>query len=136
MLGRSAYDPSQIAACASAFADALEGWQKVAARSDASARAEAEVRVFNQMVVALDGWFAHRLRRLEGKDGNVLNEVRLIALGLTANRGRFPADGVIRWHAETSVTGLRPGDQIMITAALFETLSLAFLAEMRAKFAT
>lgn len=134
MLARTSYDPSQVEACRTLFAELLQSWGKVAARSEAAARAGAEVRVFNQMVVALDGWFVHRQRGLEGKDGNALNEVRLIALGITANAGRFPSEASIKWRPEASITGLRPGDLIQITEVLFARLCAAFLAEISAKF--
>ena len=127
MLARTSYDPAQLATCRQVFAELQDSWQKVAARSEVRARAEAELRVFNQMVVALDGWFVHRQRSLEGKDGNALNEVRLIAAGITGNGGCFPADATIRWNPEASITGLRPGDPIRITGALFARLCAAFL---------
>lgn len=134
MLARTSYDPSQIATCRAAFAEMMDSWRTVAARSEAKARAAAEDSVFAQMVVALEGWFVHRQRSLEGKDGNALNEVRLIALGVTQG-GRFPEDMSIKWRPEASVSGLRPGDLIVMTEALFAKLVDAFLAAIAARFA-
>lgn len=42
---------------------------------------------FNNLVVVLDGFFAHRSRTLEGKDGNPLNEFRMIGTSLLRNHG-------------------------------------------------
>jgi hypothetical protein len=39
------------------------------------------------MVLGLDHYFLHRVRKLEGKDGNPLNEVRVICDSLTDNDG-------------------------------------------------
>ena len=135
MLARTSYDPSQIATARAAFAEMVEGWRSIAARSEARARAAAEAQVFAQMLVALEGWFVHRARAQEGKDGNVLNEVRLLALGVTENGGRFPEPGAVRWRHEQSLTGLRPGDPIRMTEALFSKLAEAFLAAMAERFA-
>ena len=135
MLARTSYDPSQIATCRTVFAEMLESWRRLAARTGAAARAEAEVRVFNQMVVALDGWFVHRQRSLEGREGDALHEVRLLALGITTHRGIFPQEGATHWQAETSISGLAPGDAIRIGEALFTRLCDAFLEAMTARFA-
>lgn len=134
MLARTSYDPAQIATARAAFAEMVEGWRSVAARSEARARAAAEAQVFAQMLVALEGWFVHRARAQEGKDGNALHEVRLLALGVTENGGRFPEPGPVRWRPEQSLTGLRPGDPIRMTEALFSKLAEAFLAAMTERF--
>ena len=134
MLGRSSYPAAQVAACRAEFAALAKAWHAVSARSEAGAQAEAEAQVFGQMVVALEGWFVHRLRGVEGRDGNVLNEVRLLALGVTANGGYFPSDGVIKWKPEASVTGYRAGDRIRLSEAVFSRLVSVFLDGIAARF--
>ena len=113
---------AQLEACRSAMRAAM------AACPDAPA-------VLNPIVLAQDGWFVHRMRGRKGKDGNPLNEVRLICLGITRNGGSFPSGATIRWHPETSITGLRPGDPIRLTAPVFAVLTEAFLTEIAARFA-
>lgn len=135
MLGRSSYPTAQIAACRAEMIQLCAGWRAISARSEAKVRAEAEAQVFNQMAVALEGWFVHRLRGIEGKDGNPLNEVRLLALGVTTNGGYFPSDNSIKWHAETSVTGYRAGDKIALSEAVFSRIVEAYLDAIDAKFA-
>lgn len=135
MLGRNSYPTAQIAACRKDMADMAATWRAVASRSEPIARQEAEAQVFNQMVVALEGWFVHRLRGLEGKDGNPMNEVRLLALGVTTRNGWFPADPTIRWAAESSVTGYAPGDRIRLSEPIFSRLAAAYLDAVAATFA-
>jgi hypothetical protein len=133
MLGRATYPSTQIEACRSEMALMAATWRAVAAR--AVPVPEAEPQVFNQMVVALEGWFVHRLRGVEGKDGNPLNEVRLLALGVTENGGHFPSDHKITWRPEASVTGYRPGDRIALSEPVFTRLATAYLNAVQTKFA-
>lgn len=135
MLALSSYSATQIAAARVAFADLVGSWTAVAARSAPAARERAERQVFAQMVVALDGWFAHRLRAVEGKDGNALNEVRLLAQGVVANGGFFPSDSCTRWRPDASVTGFRAGDRIELDAEIFSRLADAFLTGIAERFA-
>ena len=134
MPGRSDYPATQIAAARKDFADMAACWRLVAVQSQAEARVAAEAQVFNQMVVALEGWFVHRLRAVEGKDGNALNEVRLLALGITENGGYFPSEGVINWRPEASLTLYRAGDRIRLSEAVFTRLAGAYLDGIAARF--
>ena len=135
MLGRNAYPKTQIAACRAEMTAMAATWRAVARTADPKAREDAEAQVFNQMAVALEGWFVHRLRGQEGKDGNPMNEVRLLALGVTTNGTYFPTDHSIKWQPEASITGYRAGDKIRLSEPVFTRLASAYLDAVQAKFA-
>jgi hypothetical protein len=81
---------------------------------------------FQNMVLVLDAMFAHRSRGMEGKDGNPMNEVRLLCTSILENDSRLAADTSIKLKPETSVLGLQVGDSIDLTQGDFERLSGAF----------
>ena len=86
------------------------------------------------LVVVMDGFFVHRARALEKKDGNPLNEVRMICNSLLQTRGVLKEDKTIKYSAEKSVVKLKLGDEIKLTESAFVALFKAFFAEMEAKF--
>ena len=90
---------------------------------------------FNGLVLNLEGYFVHRLRGVEGKDGNPLNEVRLLSTSLMANGGVFASEKSIKWKPEASVLGYKEGDPIQLSETDFAQLSEAFFSELEAKFA-
>ena len=125
-------DPTRkIAACRKDLAALAAVWQEVAARSAPRAKAEAEAQVFNQLVVALDSQFGG----VSGGAAAAAQEVRLLAQGVAANGGRFPADDVARWRPDASVTGYRVGDRIALSEELFSRLADVFLDGMAKRFA-
>jgi hypothetical protein len=71
---------------------------------------------------------------VEGKDGNPLNEVRVVCTSLLTNGGVVAADKSIRMKPETSVLGLQPGDPITLTEPQFVALADAFFTEIEKKF--
>ena len=87
------------------------------------------------MAVALEGWFAHRLRGAEGKDGNPMQEVRRLALVVTPNASCFPTDHSLKWRAEASITGYHPGAILKLSAPVVSRLAAACLHTVQAKFA-
>ena len=89
---------------------------------------------FNNMVVVLDASFAHRTRGREGKDGNPMNEVRLLAASILENDGVLVADKQIKLRPETSVLGLEAGDEISISEADFVRLAEGFFAGIETTF--
>ena len=134
MAGRKTQTPAQIAACRVEMRAMAATWHALAARSEAKARADAEAQVFNQMAVALGGWFGPRLPGIEDHHAAPLHEVRLLALGVTSNASYFPSDASLAWQPETSITGYRAGDQIRLTEAVFTRLAAAYLDALAAEF--
>jgi hypothetical protein len=86
------------------------------------------------MVLVLDSFFTHRLRGMEGKDGNPLNEVRVLCSSLVENGGAFGADSTIKMNPATSVLGYEVGDAIRVSQPDFVRLAEAFFAEIEKKY--
>src|SRR3954465_13676633 len=84
MLGRNAYERSYVEGCRAEVDRQVQAFRRMPA-SDAVAAFEPTF--FNDLVLVLEMAFVHRLRTLEGKDGNPLNEVRLLAASLLENGG-------------------------------------------------
>ena len=95
---------------------------------------EFDVHFVNNMVLALDRGFVHRLRVATGKDCNPLNEVEMLCDSLINNNGVFRGNNVIPWIPDQTVLNLKPGDPIRLTEGDFEHLSGAFFAELKVKF--
>jgi len=135
MLGVSTYSQEYIDACHAAVDAQLAAYADVTrAAGDAAAIAAFGPRFLNHMVLALDFYFCHRLRGKEGKDGNALNEVRVLANSITHGGAVLTVDKTIRLQAATSVLGLEYGDPIRLTSDDFARLTAAFFAELERRF--
>ena len=86
------------------------------------------------MILALDHFFLHRSRNMEGKDGNPLNEVRMLCNAIMENKDRMSADRTIRYKPDMSILKFRDGDEIRLNADDFARLSAAFLEEIEKKY--
>lgn len=128
MLGVSRYPQEYIDGCRAAVQAQLAAYEQVRG-TDAF-----EPLFFNHMVLALDHYFCHRLRGREGKDGNPLNEVRVLCTSIMEGGGRLVADKTIKLKAETSLLHLEVGDEIKLSADDFRLLADAFLAEIEARY--
>ena len=100
----------------------------------ASALADSEPLLFNNLTLALDRYYVYRLRVVTGKDGNPLNEVELLGDSVMHNGGVLRRHNVIKFVPDDSVTKVQIGDRIALTADEFERLSNAFFAELERKF--
>jgi hypothetical protein len=140
MLGRKDYTPEELDHATTAVDRQIAAYKKLVKAIDtsepkvASALEDFEPLLFNSLTLALDRYFVHRVRMVTGKDGNPLNEVELLVESLMNNGGVLRGNNVIKLVPEQSVLKLNIGDRIRLSAAQFERLSKAFLAEIRSKF--
>lgn len=126
MLARNTFPLDYIESCRRRVDAQVATWKAGVKKPSA----EAETVFFNNLVLVLELAFVHRLRGREGKNGNPLNEVRLLAASLLENDGRLVADKQIKLKPETSVLGLAVGDEIALTEADFARLSDAYFTSM------
>lgn len=108
---------------------------KASAADDAAVAAFAPV-FFNNLVFALDGFFLHRQRSVEGKDGNPINEVRVLCASLLGNGSKMGSDSTIKMDPSKSVLGYAPGDTISLTEKDFKALSGAYFDEVVRRYAS
>ena len=135
------YPKDYIAACRARVDADLRAYREGGGKA---ATKEFEARFFNDQVLLLDYMFVHRLTGIEGKDGNPLNEVRVLCNSVLLNRGRLQVDKLPGWPnsagsgiklpPEKSVLKLELGDEVRLTEADFARLSKAFFAELEKRF--
>jgi hypothetical protein len=140
MLGRKNFTPEELDHATSAIDRQLAAYKRLVEAIDtsdpkvAAALEDFEPLFVNNLTLALDRPFVHRLRGVTGKDGTPLNEVELLVESLMNNDGVLRGNNVIKFVPDESVLKLNIGDRIRLSAAQFERLSKAFLAELRAKY--
>ncbi|HEX3621105.1 MAG TPA: hypothetical protein VHT97_02205 [Acidimicrobiales bacterium] len=144
MLGRKNYPKDYIDHCRSmmdaqmaahrALTDAIAASSKTGDSKVGAALDAFEPPLFNHLVIVLDHYFVHRLVMIAGKDGNPLNEVRLLNDSLLLNNGVLKVDQGIKLDPAESVLGLKAGDPIRITEPEFVRLADAYFAEIEKKF--
>ena len=132
MLAVSSYPQDHIDAARADIAAVLTAFDALPASPARDALAPV---LFNNMVLALDARFLHRVRSKEGKDGNPLNEVRLLCEALTEHDAVL-ADPpkTMKYTSEVAVLGLAPGDAIALSRDDFAALSDAFFTELAARY--
>lgn len=137
MLGVNSYDRDYIEACRKRVRSQVAAYNGLieAARSNSKAAAPLESAIasfdsvfYNNMVLVLDSYFTHRLRTKEGKDGNPLNEVRVLCTSLLVNGGVLVQDKTIKLDPAKSILGYAVGDEINVDGEGFLRLADAFFA--------
>ena len=146
MLGMGEYDQDYIDACRSRVETQTAMFHEVAqaARDHGDADVSGlegaleslEYEYFNNMLLVLDGYFVHRPRGGEGRDGGALDEVRVLARSLMHNGGTVAADPEIPLDPSRSVLGLAVGDPITLDLQQFRRLSNAFLRAIESTFSS
>ncbi|TQM57251.1 hypothetical protein [Humibacillus xanthopallidus] len=144
MLGMKEYDGDYIDACRSRVETQTAMFREVAqaARDHGDADLSGlegaleslESEYFNNMLLVLEGYFVHRLRGVEGKDGNALNEVRVLARSLMENGGTLMEDPQISLDPDRTVLGLKVGEPVRLTLQDYTRLSDAFFRELERRF--
>jgi len=141
MLGMKNYSKEYIDRCRKKVDANLRAYRKQVGKSPSK---EFESSFFNNQVLLLDYMFVHRIAGIEGKDGNPVNEVRVLCNSILLNQGKLQVDklpgwpnsagGSIKLPPEKSVLKLQTGDEINLTEADFTRLSKAFFAEIERKY--
>lgn len=142
MLGMKSYPQEYIDACRARVEADLRAYRKQVGKSPSN---DFEARFFNDQVLLLDYMFVHRLSGIEGKDGNPLNEVRVLCNSLLLNGGKLQVEKLPDWPnsavssltlpPEKSILKLRPGDQVALSVDESVRLSKAFFGELEKKYA-
>src|SRR6266581_544898 len=139
MLGMKSYSKEYIAACRSKIDSDLAAYGRL---PEAVKRVDGfESTFFNNLVLILDYLFVHRLASIDGKDGNPLNEVRVLSDSMLSNDNTMTSGTVgkssqmrfnkaIKLTPETSVLKYTVGDEIKLNEADFVLLFNAFFAEL------
>ncbi|MBV9413219.1 MAG: hypothetical protein JO148_16630 [Acidimicrobiia bacterium] len=141
MLGRKDYAKEEIANAKTSIDRQMAAYKKTVKAVDAASdpKAKAALATFeplfcNNMILALDRPFVHRLRMVTGKDTNPLNELELLVDSLINHDGVLRTNTVIKYIPEQSVLKLNNGDAIEITAGQFERLAKAVFEDLEARF--
>jgi hypothetical protein len=144
MLGRKNYTKEEYENGRRVIQRQLAAYSKIAGgatRNGADGKGDTalqafETEFFNNMALVLDRLYVHRLsgKDYEGKDGNPLNEVRLIVDSLIDHKGVMRADKQIELPPDRSVLGIGVGERIALTESDFRKLSKAFFEELKRRF--
>jgi hypothetical protein len=139
MQAATTYSRQYIDATRARVAEQLATFRRfasVATTPDAAATITAWSPVyFGSLVVGLDHAFVHRRRDPAQRDGNVLDEVRVLAASIAEHGGVLTLDEHVPYDPDRSVTGARPGALIDIDDVTFERLADAYLGSIEASYA-
>jgi len=113
MLGRANYPVAYIKAVNTRVDRVLKAFDKAKPAEPFASEALLDV------IVGLEMAFVHRLRGQEGKDGNPLNEVRMLATSLLENEGVMTKDNTIKYDPAKSITGIALGEKIVLDRTQF-----------------
>ena len=86
-------------------------------------------RLAGHLVIVMDACFMHRVRALEGKDGNALNEVRVLSQSLMYG-DTVIEDSTVTWDKDRMVLGLMKGDDLALSISDVDKLQQAFFERM------
>jgi len=137
MLGMKTYERGYVNACRAKIDADVRAFKRSGAKG-------LETTFFNNLVLKMEYMFVHRFSGIEGKDGNPLNEVRVLCNSILLNEGKLQVEKLPGWPnsavaglklpPDTSVLKLRVGDEVKVSEADFARLAKAFFAEIEKKY--
>ncbi len=138
MLAVSSYPKSYIDQCRSLIFAQIDAWTQLTATltsdEQRTAASSLERQTFQTLILALDSCFVHRQRSVEGKDGNPINEVRMLCAAILSEEQTLSIDKTIKYSAETSVLGIGIGENVVVDASRFRKLADAYFSEIETRF--
>ncbi len=144
MLAVNRYPKDYVESCRKLLRDHLKAYEALLAAAHASAAGDQtalakaagafELRLARGLVLMLEQCFVHRLRGAEGKDGNPLNELRMLAHCILHEGGVLRADKAIRYDPAQAVLGCALGEEIRASPAQLGRLVSACCKEIEAKY--
>jgi len=137
MLGVKNYETKYIDSCRNIINNQLASYRnliKSVPKVADTVITDFETQFLNNLVVVLDTFFVHRIRAIEGKDGNPLNEVRMLCNSLLNNGGRLTTDKTIKYTVASSVLKIKIGEDIKFGIIEFETLTEIFFKHIEKKY--
>lgn len=134
MLGVKAYELDYVESCEGRLTAQLAELDRLIASAGADVPVDVETELLAALTVELDAFFVHRVRALEGKDSNPLNEVRMLAHSLLHDAGVLASSTTIRYRPDQTILGIPVGEPIRIDRGGFERLATAYFDELRARF--
>ncbi len=129
MLGRKTYPREYIARCQRDIEAQIAEFNDLPPVTSTFAS-----RLAGHLVIVMDACFVNRLRATEGKDGNALNEVRLLAQSLMYGEAVVD-DSTVTWNTEDMVLGLTKGDDLELSISDVDKLQRAFFVAMLDRYA-
>lgn len=139
MLAVTSYSEVYVQLAAAGVEEQLAAYAALVAAARGNDKVEAALAAFapgyfNTALLALDHHFMHRMRGAEGKDGNPLNEVRMLSDSIMEHDGVLRENKTIRYKADKAVAGIAVGETIMLDAETFARLARAYIAEIGKRF--
>ncbi|SEQ00776.1 hypothetical protein SAMN05428969_1515 [Devosia sp. YR412] len=139
MLAVSSYPEVYVQLAAARVEEQIVAYAALADATKGQPAAEAALAAFAPgyfatALLALDHHFMHRMRGAEGKDGNPLNEVRMLGDAIMSHDGVLTGDKTIKYDPAKSLTGIALGQAVVLDAESFSRLARSYIAEIGKRF--